>query len=305
MNFSVTILGSNSATPLLDRHPTSQIVNHLNRYFMVDCGEGTQVQLARFKVKMNRINHIFITHLHGDHYFGLTGLLMTYHLFGRQVPVTVYGPRMLEEITLLQLKASKTTLAYPLHFVTYDPDLHQMIYEDDFLEVLTIPMNHSIPTCGFLFREKLREQNMIDGVIEKYGIPWDAVSAIKKGDGYLSPSGIYYPNRDLAHPPAPPRMYACCSDTALHEPVTDIIRGADLLYHEATFTHDRVAVAHEKLHSTAFEAALLARQARVSKLIIGHYSARYDKLEPLLHEARITFPETYLATEGSVFEVGR
>ncbi|MDP2423389.1 MAG: ribonuclease Z [Bacteroidales bacterium] len=303
MIFSVTILGSNSATPLIERHPTAQVVNHLHRLFLVDCGEGTQVQLARYKTKIQRISHIFISHLHGDHYFGLIGLIMTYHLFGRQTPLHIYANHELEQIIHLQLKASMSSLVYPLVFHAIDANAHQVIYSDNYLDVSTIPMNHRVPTCGFLFKEKLRDQNLREGVLRELGIPYDAVPSIKHGGGYLTSTGKFYENAELAYPPLPVRSFAYCSDTAIYEPIAAIIKNADLLYHEATFMHDRVETAREKYHSTTIDAATLAKESGAKKLVIGHYSARYDDLQPLLMEARSVFPESYLATEGAVFNV--
>ncbi len=304
MIFSVTILGSNSATPKIGRHPTSQLVNHLYRQFLIDCGEGTQMQLTRYKLKMQRINHIFISHLHGDHYFGLIGLIMTYHLFGRQAPLNIYATPELEQIIKLQLQASRTTLLYPLIFHNINADIHSVIYSDNYLEISTIPMNHRVPTCGFLFKEKVREHNLREGVLQNFDIPFKAVPAIRHGGGFLTKKGEFIENSLLAYPPLPVRVFASCSDTTAYEPIEAIINGVDLLYHEATFMQDRIEKAHEKYHSTTIDAAMLARKVSAKKLIIGHYSARYKDLQPLLLEAQSIFPNTSLATEGTVFNIG-
>jgi ribonuclease Z len=303
MNFSVTILGNNSATPVSGRHPTAHAIHHLNRYFLADCGEGTQMQFKRHKVRFSKINDIFISHLHGDHYFGLIGLVTTFHLFGRENELHIYSPPGLEEIINLQLQASQTELAYPLFFHLVDTENATRVYEDEYLEVSTIPMNHRIPTCGYLFREKVRDRNLREGVVKKYKIPSDLISGIKKGNDFIDKHGNVLTVDDLTLDPKPPRSYAFCSDTGYIESTADIVKGVDLLYHEATFMHDRQEMAQEKFHSTSIEAATLAKNAGVKKLIIGHYSARYDDLEPMLEEARTIFPETYLADEGRKFMI--
>lgn len=304
MKFSVTILGSNSATPLQGRHPTAHVINHLHRLFLADCGEGTQMQLKRYNIRIGKINHIMISHLHGDHFYGLIGLVMTYHLLGRDNPLHIYGPEGIEEIIDIQLKASQTSLVYPLHFHIVNTEVSSLIYEDEHLEVLTIPMMHRIPTCGFLFREKLRDRKMKPGIINQLKIPVENITLIKKGMDYTDASGKIYTNDELTLSPIAPRSYAFCSDTAYQDSTAEIVKGVDLLYHEATFMHDRKAMAQEKYHSTTVEAATLALNAGVKKLIIGHYSARYDDLQPLLDEACSIFPESYLAKEGAVFNVG-
>lgn len=302
-NFSVTIFGSNSATPIPGRHPTSQLINHQYRFFLADCGEGTQMQLRKQNIRFGKINHILISHLHGDHFYGLIGLVMTYHLFGRDQPLHIYGPEGLREIIDIQLKASNTQLVYPLHVHVVNTEVASLVYEDDLLEITTIPMKHRVPTCGYLFREKPRDRKMKPGIVNKLKIPVELIAVIKKGQDYTDAGGKHYKNEQITIDPQPPRTYAFCSDTIYQESVAEIVKNADLLYHEASFMHDRVEMAHEKYHSTTVEAATIALKANAKKLIIGHYSARYDDLNPLLAEARSVFPNTFLATEGTCFEI--
>jgi ribonuclease Z len=303
MNFSVTILGSNSATPIPGRHPTSQLINHQHRLFLCDCGEGTQMQLRKYNIRFGKINHIFISHLHGDHFYGLIGLVMTYHLFGREQPLHLYGPKGIEDIINIQLQASQTKLVYPLHFHVVNTEVSSLVHEDEYLEITTIPMKHRIPTCGYLFREKPRDRKMKPGIVNKLNIPVEQIPLIKKGKDYTDESGKFFANPQLTLDPLPPRSYAFCSDTIFQESLAEVVKDVDLLYHEASFLHDRVEMAREKFHSTTIEAATLALKANVKTLIIGHYSARYDDLQPLLNEARSIFKETFLSTEGAVFDV--
>jgi len=303
LNFSVTILGSNSAIPLFGRHPTAQVINHLHRYFLTDCGEGTQIQLRKYKIRYSKINHIFISHLHGDHFYGLIGLITSFHLLGREKPLHVYGPEGIKEIIEIQLQATNSTLIYPVHFHVVNTEISILVYEDEFLEISTIPMNHRIPTCGYLFREKPRDRKMKPGIIARLKIPVELIPGIKKGQDFTDLTGKIHPNNKITLDPLPPRTYAFCSDTTYQESTIEIVRNAGLLYHEASFMHEHQELAREKFHSTTVEAATLAMKAKVKKLIIGHYSARYEDLQPLLAEAQSVFPETSLAIEGEKFEV--
>ena len=303
IRFSVTILGSSSATPTSERNPTSQLVNHHDRLFMIDCGEGTQVTLRKLKIHFQKVNHIFISHLHGDHFYGLIGLISSMHLLGRDHELHIYGPPELEELIYFQLRVSQTTLIYPLVFHATRSDMPGIIFEDSILEVSTFPLNHRIATTGFLFREKPGLRKVIKEKALEIKIPAWAYEKIRKGEDFTDGEGNFYPNNELTLDPPPPRSYAYCSDTAYHEPVVEYIKGADLLYHEATFMNDREANATEKFHSTAAQAGKIALQAGVKKLILGHFSARYDDIQPLLEEARVNFPEAYLAEEGACFEI--
>ena len=260
MTFSVTILGSNSAIPTLQRNPSAHLLNANERLFLIDCAEGTQLQLRRFKVHFQRIRHVMISHLHGDHFFGLIGFLNSLHLLGRKDELHLYANPDLQQILELQLTASRTTLIYPLIFHPLVSSNKVLIYE-----VYSFPLLHSVPTHGFLFLEQHHSTMRM----------------------------------------RQPRSYAYCSDTAYSEDIIPFIHGADLLYHEATFLHDMAAVAHDKMHSTALEAATIAAKAQVKKLMIGHFSARYDDLQPLLDEAISVFPETILATDGEHIEIGK
>ena len=303
MIFNVTILGSNSAIPTLKRNPTAQVVNHNERLFLLDCAEGTQIQLRRFKLKMQRINHIFISHLHGDHFFGLIGLISSMHLLGRKKELYIYGPAQLNEILNIQLQASQTEIIYPLIFLPTDTENNTVIYEDDKLEVQTIPLNHRIPTCGFLFKEKTGKRKLIRQKIKELNISNEYFPGLKTGSDFTDENGIIHKNEEITTAPAEPRTYAYCTDTSYFEPIVPVIQKADLLYHEATFLHEKAAIAAEKFHATAYEAASIAKLANVKKLVIGHYSNRYDNLELLLEEAKSVFPNTELAMDGLSFDV--
>lgn len=303
IRFSVTILGSSSATPTSERNPTSQLVNHRDKLFMIDCGEGTQVTLRKLKIHFQRINHIFISHLHGDHFYGLIGLISSMHLLGRDHELHIYGPPELQEVIDIQLRVSQTTLIYPLILHNTQSEKAETIFENNYLEIISFPLNHRIPTTGFLFREKHGLQKVNKEKALEIKIPAWAYERIRKGEDFTDDNGIIYQNSTLTFDPPPPRSYAYCSDTAYYEPVIQSIGNVDLLYHEATFMNDREANAIDKFHSTAAQAARIALQARAKRLIIGHFSARYDELAPLLNEAKAVFEESYLAEEGTTFSI--
>ncbi len=303
MVFSVTILGSNSAIPTIKRNPTSQLVNHNERFFMIDCAEGTQLQLRKNRIKIQRINHIFISHLHGDHFFGLIGLISTMHLLGRKKELHIYAPPPLEEIIDIQLKASQTELVYPLLFHPINPDLVDVIYEDERLTISTIPLDHRIPTCGFLFKEKKGKRKLKKEVISSLNIPVKEFANLKNGADFVDSNGAVMKNNKLTDDPYPVRSYAYCSDTGYNENIIPIIKKADLLYHEATFTQDKVEVAREKYHSTAVDAATIAKKAKVKNLIIGHFSTRYESSEQLLEEAMAVFKQTIAASDGKTIHI--
>ena len=301
--FNVTILGSNSAIPTLKRNPTSHLVNHNERFFLIDCAEGTQLQLRRSQIKMQRINHIFISHLHGDHFFGLIGLISSMHLLGRSKELHVYGPPQLEEIIDIQLHASQTELIYPLTFHPINPDANEVIYEDDKLTITTIPLNHRIPTCGFLFKEKKGKRRIRKQMIKDIHIPVDHIMKIKEGADFTDSEGTTFKNTEITEHPGVPRSYAYCSDTAYYEPLIPIIQNVNLLYHEATFMKEKTDVAAEKFHSTTIEAATIARKANVGKLVIGHFSTRYENIDELLDEAKSVFPDTEAAYDGKTYAI--
>ncbi|QEC53334.1 ribonuclease Z [Anseongella ginsenosidimutans] len=304
MKFQLTILGSSSATPVRNRFPSSQLLNINEKLFLIDCGEATQIQLLRYGLKASRIDHIFISHMHGDHYFGLPGLLSTLHLNGRVKPLYLYGPPELMEIISLTLTHSQTRLRYPLEFYPVDPSEPGQIFENAEITVETIIMNHRIPCTGFLFREKARLPNIAREKIQEYEIPTQAIADIKQGADFTLPNGILIPNRELTIPPRPSRAFAYCADTLVKPDIVSQIKTVDLLYHEATFMNEMLDRANETFHSTAAQAAAIALEAKVKKLVIGHFSARYRELSPLLTEARAVFPATELAKEGTVFQVG-
>jgi ribonuclease Z len=301
MTFDLTILGSSAAIPTTTRNLSAHLLNVNERLFLLDCGEGTQLQIRKYKFHLQRIDNIFISHLHGDHYYGLIGLLTTFHLLGRKEGLNLFGPPLLMEIIDLQLKASNTTLFYPLLFHPVVSDSFQLIHEDEKITVHSFPVLHSVPTWGFLFREKKQERKIRKEMIGKLEIPVEDIPAIKRGGDFTDRSGTHYRNELLTLEPPAVRSFAYCADTAYSEKIIPFIKGSNLLYHEATFMQDMAGNAAEKMHSTTIEAATIAKKAGVKKLIIGHFSARYDDLQPLLAEARSIFPETCLAEDGSKF----
>jgi len=270
---------------------------------LIDCGEGTQMQLRRLRVRMGRLDHILISHLHGDHVFGLFGLLSSLGLTGREHPLHVYGPPELESVVLRHLEMFDIHLPYEVIHHPLDCTKGGAVYEDKVLTVRHFPLRHRIPACGYLFREKERRRRFRPGIFERYEIPVAQRRAIQEGAPLRLPDGSEVPNEEITMPGPPPRSYAFCSDTAYDRAVAGHVRGVDLLYHEATFAASEEARARETGHATARQAALIAREAGVGKLIIGHFSARYKDLTPLLEEARTIFPETYLAADGARFEI--
>jgi len=304
MAFEVTILGSNSALPAHGRHPTSQVLCMQERLFLIDCGEATQIQLERNKVRYGKIEHVFISHLHGDHFFGLVGLITSFHLNHREKPLTVFCPKGLDEIIQLQLKYSDTQLRYPLQFEFYTPANGKVIFENDTMTVETLKLTHRIPCAGFVFREKpVSGKNINPEAIEQYHLTIQQIQQIKKGEDLTLADGTVVPNEQLTAKPYAPRSYAYCTDTAYEESIIHYIEGADLLYHEATFDQAHEARAKETFHSTTIQAARIAQKSRVKKLLLGHFSARYTNLEELLVEAKTIFPNTELALEGKKFEI--
>lgn len=303
MKFEVIILGSSSATPIYNRHPTAQVLNVRERFFLIDCGEGTQMQLVKYKIRYQRISHIFISHLHGDHYLGLMGLLSTMHLQGRTTELHLYGQQELMDILELQLRLSNTILRFNLIFHPVRHYFGSLIFEDDDLQVKSIVMNHRIPCTGFLFREKLKPRKLIMNKMQQYNIPFTFFNRIKSGEDYEDDFGKIVKNDELTLPSQPPRSYAYCSDTIYDENIINDVRNVDLLYHESTFLHDMLERAEATYHTTSLQAAELAKKAMVKKLLIGHFSARYKSLSPLLDEAKSVFENTELAMEGTRFEI--
>ncbi len=301
MIFEISILGSSSATPIYQRHPTAQVVKVHERIFLVDCGEGTLIQMNRFKIRFHKINHIFISHLHGDHYLGLLGLISTMHLQGRINELHIYCQKELKEIVDIQLKYSETTLRYPIHYHFLDADKDELIYSDEDTEIHSISLKHRIPCTGFLFREKPRLRKLVKSMLAQYSIPLSAYDSLKNGEDYTSETGKLIANAELTTDPRVPRSYAFCSDTIYDERLISVVKNVDLLYHEATFMNDKSERAAETFHSTAEQAASIALKAEVKRLIIGHFSARYKNLYPLLEEAKAIYPNVTLALEGDRF----
>jgi ribonuclease Z len=303
LSFKVTILGSSGALPAYGRYPSAQLIEIESHYFMIDCGEGAQMQLMRLQANLHRINHIFISHLHGDHYLGLMGLIFTMHLQRRTNDLHLYSHRGLDEIITTQLRYSQSAPFYKIIFHRLEPESRGVIYEDDKLTVETIPLAHRLRCSGFLFREKPKPRR-IDKDRLPPGLPILQVAGLKRGEDVRDEQGnVIHTNAALTFSPRRARSYAYCSDTGYHEPIIDQIKGVDLLYHEATFTDDEAAKALETYHSTARNAATIALKAGVTRLLIGHFSARYKDLEPTLDEARSVFKNTELATEGLEFTI--
>ena len=303
MKFEVTILGSSSSTPIFNRNPSAQLLNVNEKFMLIDCGEATQNQLLHFGLKANRIDQIFISHLHGDHYLGLVGLLSSLHLTGRTKPMDIFGPADLLEIIDLQFKLSQTVLKYPINFKSTNSEAHEMIFESWDVHVETFPLDHRIPCTGFKFTEKQRLRKINKDKIEELSIPTEMLPLIKKGQSYTDKNGIVHSAKELTTEADKPKVYVYCSDTVCSWKYIDHIRNADLLYHEATFLNDMINRAEETFHTTALQAGEIALKANVKKLLIGHFSARYRDLEPLLEESRGVFPETSLAIEGKTFMI--
>jgi len=301
--FELTILGANSATPVFNRHQTAQILQIENELILIDCGEGTQMQINRYRFRLNKINYIFISHLHGDHYLGLVGLISTMHLFGRSKELYLFGPPGLAEIITTQLKYSETVLNYKIIFQELDTKQSSLILTTDKFTVTTIPLVHRIKCCGFLFRETARKHKIRKDLLPD-NTPLLTIANLKKGLDIVDDEGtIIYKNSDYTVPPRRTYSYAFMSDTAYSETYLDLIRGTDLLYHESTFLEEMKPRARETFHTTALEAGLFASKAQVGRLIIGHFSSRYRELGPLLEEAQSVFPNTHLALEGEKFSV--
>jgi len=296
-------LGSSSATPIFNRNPTSQALNINERLYLIDCGEGTQQQMLRFDIKASRIDHIFISHLHGDHYLGLVGLLSSMHLNGRKKALYLFGPAHLKEIIDLQFKYSETTLQFPLEFTAIDAQKAEVIINNSDVIVETIPLDHRIACTGFLFKEKKRLRKLIKEKLEDLNVPVEYYTALKRGNDYTSASGEVYKNDTLTTDSQAPKSYAYCSDTLYNEQYFEQISNATLLYHESTFLNDMLDRAKETHHTTALQAGEIALKTHAKKLLIGHFSARYKTLNELLDEARSVFPETELAIEGKTFAI--
>src|SRR5690606_6422171 len=299
----LTILGCYAATPRTFTNPTSQVLEIQNHLFLIDCGEGTQVQLRKYKIKFSRIKHIFISHLHGDHFFGLPGLISTFMLLGREAELHIHGPKGIKEAITLLLKLGDSWTNYPLVFHELQERTSVLAFEDDKVEVHTIPLDHRIYTNGYLFREKQPARTLDIGAAKRYGIAMEQYAAIKKGADGISVKGETVANQRLTLPPPRAHSYAFCSDTTYKEDIVPIIKGVDLLYHESTFLETESHLCARTKHSTARQAGQIAGLAEAGQLILGHYSTRYKSIELFRQEALGAFPLVELADDGKVFEL--
>lgn len=299
----LTILGCHSATPRISTHPTSQVLEIKNHIFLIDCGEGTQVQLRKYKVKFNRIKHIFISHLHGDHFFGLVGLISTFRLLTRETDLHIYGPKGIKEVITLQLKLGGAWINFNLIFHELTSKSSELIFEDDKVEVYTIPLKHRVYTNGFLFKEKEGERKLDMNAILNDNIDVAYYRKLKQGADVLNEDGVLVKNEAVTKPPVPPKQYAFCSDTVYSEAIVPIIKGVDLLYHESTFLEKHAQLAPPTKHSTAKQAANIAKLAEVKHLLLGHFSTRYDNLSTFKEEAQEIFESVELAGAGKTFKV--
>ncbi len=301
--FRVHILGCGSALPTLRHYSSAQLVELRGKVFMVDCGEGTQMQLRRSRVHFSKVSCVFISHLHGDHCFGLIGMISTFGLLGRTSPLHVFANGALEDLLQRLMKAFCRDLGYEVVFHPLEADRQQTVFEDRSLTVETIPLSHRLPTCGFLFREKPSLPHIRREMIDFYGIPTSQIQNIKNGADWTTEDGTLVENARLVMPAEPPRSYAYCSDTCYLPELHERISGVTTLYHESTYGEDNIHLAEKYNHSTARQAAMVARDAGARQLILGHYSSRYDDEEVLLREAQEVFPNTVLASELSIFDV--
>ena len=297
-DFDIHILGCGSALPTTRHLPTAQVINLRDKLFMIDCGEGAQLQMRRMRIRFSRITHIFISHSHGDHCFGLPGLISTLGMLGRKGDLFIYGP---EEIgTYIQniLDTFCRGMEYQVIFHPVNTQESQIVMEDRSVTVRSIPLKHRIPCCGYLFEEKPKEAHIIRDMIDFYHVPVKDIQHIKQGEDFVTEEGEIIPNYRLTRPAEPPHRYAFCSDTAYDPSIIPLVENVDLLYHEATFAEADLPRAQETFHSTARQAAEIAKAAHVKKLLIGHYSARYEHLDDIQREATAVFPQTLLAEEG-------
>lgn len=298
----LTILGCYAATPRTLTNPTSQVLEIKNHMFLIDCGEGTQVQLRKHKIRFSRINHIFISHLHGDHFFGLPGLISTFRLLGRDKELHVYGPKGIKEAITLLLKLGNSWTNYPLYFHELTSEESEVVYEDDKVLVKTIPLNHRVYTNGYLFCEKLGERKLDIDSVTKYGIDRAYFRNIKNGKDVVLDNGKIIGNSLVSFDPPKPKSYAFCSDTAYKPDIVPIIAGVDALYHEATFLESEADLAVKTKHATAMQAAQIAKDAKVGTLVLGHYSTRYKSISLFKEEAQQIFENVELGDDGVSFE---
>ena len=299
MGYKLTILGCHSATPRVNAHPTAQYLEINSRHFLIDCGEGTQRQMRLNKVGFSKISTIFISHLHGDHFFGLVGLISTMRLMGRDKNLVIYGPVGLEMIVRTQLEIGDAKLDFEIEFVELDGKTSRMIYEDNLIEIHTFPLKHRIPTNGFLIKEKIKERKLNSSKVKGSGLLFEHLHRLKSGEDIITDDGKVFKNEDYTLPPNPSRSYAYCSDTAYYEDLLPHVQGVDLLYHEATFIEKEKSRAKATFHSTAKQAATIALKSGVKKLLLGHISARYSNDLDHLNEAAEIFENVLVAEDGS------
>ncbi len=298
----LTILGCYSATPRTFTNPTSQVLEINNNIFLIDCGEGTQVELRRNKIRFSRIKHVFISHLHGDHFFGLIGLVSTFNLLKRDTPLHIHGPKGIKEAITFQLKISNSWTEYSIHFHELTSDSSEVVFEDDTVCVRTIPLQHRIYCNGFLFQEKPGDRTLLINKVMSYNIDKAYYRSIKKGKDIVLDDKTIIPNEELTDPPKPVKSYAYCSDTRYDEEKIDLIKGVTALYHESTFLESHKHLCEKTGHSSAIEAASIAKKADVGTLILGHYSTRYDNIELFRKEAQTVFEQVETADDGRVFQ---
>ena len=299
----LTILGCYAATPRTFTNPTSQVLEIKNRLFLIDCAEGTQVQLRKNKIKFSKINHIFISHLHGDHVYGLIGLVSSFMLLNRTSDLHIYGPKGIKEMITLQLRLSNSWTTYGLYFHELESTESEIVFEDEKVIVKTIPLQHRIYTNGYLFQEKMGEKKLNAEAMKHYQIETCYFQNIKNGKDITLDDGTFIENHKLTFEPVPPKSYAFCSDTIYNESLTEMIQNVDALYHESTFLESESALATRTMHSTAKQAAAIALKANVKQLILGHYSTRYENIEFFKEEAETIFPNVLLADDGKIFEI--
>jgi ribonuclease Z len=301
MSFVLTVLGTSSGLPTSQRFPTAHVLNVHERFFLIDCGEGTQIRLRQFKIHFQRINQIFISHLHGDHYYGIFGLLSSFNMLGRKTDLHIFAPADLQKKVEFQMYPEEFKFKIVYHPLNFENS--ETIYENKNLYVRSFPLNHRIKACGFVFREKKKDKNILKTAIEKYKFSIKDIVLIKKGNDFVTENGEIVPNSEITLPAPVSHSYAFCSDTKYFEKIIPEIENVDLLYHEATFTHADASLAQATGHSTAREAAMMAKKANAKKLVIGHFSARYASGEILENDARVEFENTAAAKDGDVFDV--
>lgn len=301
--FQITILGCGSAMPSTNHYPPAQLVNLNEKLFLIDCGEGTQLQMRKFKIRMSKLHSLFISHLHGDHIFGIPGLLSTLSLMGRTADLDIYAHKELNLMLEPLMIYMGHHLTFNINLFPLNPEQPEILFENKSIKISSFPLKHRIPANGFLFEEKPSPRHIIREMIDFYQIPFRQIAGIKAGENFVTEQGEIIANERLTTPGKPSRKFAYCSDTAYYPEMIPYIKDVDLLFHEATFAESERDRAAETFHSTARQAAKIAKAAKAKQLVIGHYSSRYNELQPLLDEAAAAFPETHLALQGKIFEL--